>query len=94
MSYTVVSPPDNLLWEAVVDGVDVLSELGARLGLDLLHLPETAGGDELTPRLGVVRQHLARRETQSGCRQPGGGKRRRNERPDQRKGMIEKQTTQ
>ena len=57
---TRASPPDDLLGEAVVDGVDVLSQLGAGLGLNLLNLPQTAGGDKLTPGLRVVGQYLAR----------------------------------
>jgi len=49
---------DDFLGETAVDGVDVLGEGAAWLRLDLLHLLESATGDEQPASLGVVRQHL------------------------------------
>lgn len=50
---------DNFLGVAIVDGVDVLCEGGARICLDLLNLLEAAAGDEESASLGVVGQDLA-----------------------------------
>lgn len=52
--------PDYLLWEAAVDGVDVLLQRRPRLGLDLLHFLQPPAGHEQTASLAVVRQHLMR----------------------------------
>lgn len=54
--------PDDLLGEAAVDGVDVLLQRRARLGLDLLHLLQAPAGHEEAPGSTVMRQYLRREE--------------------------------
>lgn len=57
--------PDYLFRETAVDGVDVLLQRGAGLGLDLLHFLQPPTGHKQTASFAVMRQHLREEGRQS-----------------------------